>query len=336
MKISRPIIGITMGDASGIGPEVILKALAGRRNWGANFLVIADSQILENPKFHPGLAVSFKVINRYQGLNFSSCRINLLNLGLLTGIKFKAGTSNIACGRASMGYIQEAVRLAGAKRIDALVTAPISKEALHLAGFSFRGHTELLAYLTKTKDVVMMLVGKKLRVSLVTTHLPLKKVASSLTTRKIYQTIKLTEHFLKTRLGIFSPRIGVSGLNPHSGEGGIIGREEIRLIKPAVKRSKREGRKVIGPVPADVIFWQACHSRFDAVVAMYHDQGLIPLKMLAFDKGVNITLGLPFVRTSPDHGTAFDIAGKGLASPNSMIEAIKMAILLARKNLIIE
>ncbi|MEA3328699.1 MAG: 4-hydroxythreonine-4-phosphate dehydrogenase PdxA [Candidatus Omnitrophota bacterium] len=331
METGKPIIGITMGDASGIGPEVILKALAGRRSWQANFLIIGDSQILEKTKSRFKLPVLFRVINRYQDLDFSSYRSNLLDLGLLTGAKFKTGISNAVCGRSSMMYIREAVRLAEEKKIDGLVTAPISKEAFYLAGFPFRGHTELLARLTKTRNFVMMLVGGGLRVSLVTTHIPLKKVASSLTSRGIYQTIKLTGNFLKRRLNISSPRIGVSGLNPHSGEGGVIGREEIELIKPAVKKAKKEGLKAAGPVPADVIFWQARKNKFDAIVAMYHDQGLIALKMLAFNKGVNITLGLPFVRTSPGHGTAFDIAGKGLADPDSMIEAIKMAVLLAEQ-----
>jgi 4-hydroxythreonine-4-phosphate dehydrogenase len=328
---NRVVIGITMGDASGIGAEVILKALVSRRNWRANFLVIADNQILQKTKSRLGLAIPFKVIKKWQEMDFSSYRINLLDLNLLAGAKIKVGGPSAICGRASMGYIRKAVRLASEKRIDALVTAPISKEAFYLAGFPFRGHTELLARLTKTKDFAMMLLGGRLRVSLVTTHLPLSKVATSLTLRRIYQTVRLTNQFLREYLGIISPRLGVCGLNPHSGEGGFIGKEEVRLINPAIRRARREGIKVTGPVPADVIFFQAYNNKFDAIIAMYHDQGLIPLKMLAFEKGVNITLGLPFIRTSPDHGTAFDIAGKKPANPRSMIEAIKMAISLVKK-----
>ena len=221
----------------------------------------------------------------------------------------------------------------GAKRclageLAALVTAPISKQLLRDAGYRFEGHTELLAHVARTKRFAMMLVGGPLRVSLATIHVPLAKVPRLLSKQRIIEVIELSHDVCK-RFGIRRPKIGVAGLNPHAGEGGLLGHEEQRIIAPAVRRAARKGINAIGPLPADTLFHKAYHGEFDAVVAMYHDQGLAPLKMIAFDTGVNLTLGLPFVRTSPDHGTAFDIAGKGIAKPDSMIAAINLAAQLA-------
>jgi 4-hydroxythreonine-4-phosphate dehydrogenase len=212
--------------------------------------------------------------------------------------------------------------------LAALATAPITKELLHRAGYPFVGQTELLAHLSRTKRFAMMLAGGPLRVALVTTHAPLREVAKLITARKIIEVVELS-HEICRRFGIKRPRIAVAGLNPHAGEGGLLGDEEGRIIAPAVKRAKRHGIVVSGPHSADTLFYRAAHGQFDAVVAMYHDQGLAPLKLIAFDNGVNLTLGLPFVRTSPDHGTAPDIAGKGIARPDGMIAAINMAARLA-------
>jgi 4-hydroxythreonine-4-phosphate dehydrogenase len=223
----------------------------------------------------------------------------------------------------------------GAKRclagdLAALATAPITKELLHRAGYPFTGQTELLADLSRTKRFAMMLAGGPLRVALVTTHAPLRDVAKLITGRKIAEVIELSDQICR-RFGVRRPRIAVAGLNPHAGEGGLLGDEERRIIGPAVKRAARRGITVSGPYSADTLFHRAAHGEFDAVVAMYHDQGLAPFKLIAFDSGVNLTLGLPFIRTSPDHGTAPDIAGKGIARPEGMIAAINMAAHLATK-----
>lgn len=227
-------------------------------------------------------------------------------------------------------WVVEGAKRCLAGELAALVTAPISKKLLRDAGYRFEGHTELLAHIARTKRFAMMLVGGPLRVALVTIHVPLAKVPRLLSTKKIIEVIELS-HDMCRRFGIRHPRIGVAGLNPHAGESGLLGDEERRIIAPAVRRAARKKINVTGPWPADTLFHKAYHGEFDAVVAMYHDQGLVPLKMIAFDSGVNLTLGLPFVRTSPDHGTAFDIAGKNIARPDSMIAAINLAANLAAR-----
>lgn len=226
-------------------------------------------------------------------------------------------------------YLDEAVRLIQGKQADALVTAPVNKEAINRAGLHFTGHTEYLAELTHTKDVLMMFVSKRLRVSLVTRHIPLKAVSSYINIDRIFRTLFLTAQSLKDYFGIMSPNIGVCGLNPHAGEGGFMGDEEKRLIIPAVEKARLElsnSSIFYGPCSAEGLFYDAYRGRLDAVVAMFHDQGLIPLKMVARDYAVNATFGLPFIRTSPDHGTAYDIAGKDIASADSMIAAIRLAV----------
>jgi 4-hydroxythreonine-4-phosphate dehydrogenase len=229
----------------------------------------------------------------------------------------------------AVDLVVQAARRCLSGELAALVTAPISKQLVCDAGYHFEGHTELLAHIARTKRFAMMLVGGPLRVSLVTIHVPLAKVPRLLSTKRIVEVIGLSHDVCK-RFGIRRPKIGVAGLNPHAGEGGLLGHEEQRIIAPAIQSAKRKGIGVTGPWPADTLFHKAYHGEFDAVVAMYHDQGLAPLKMIAFDSGVNLTLGLPFIRTSPDHGTAFDIAGKGIANPASMIAAINLAAKLAR------
>lgn len=232
--------------------------------------------------------------------------------------------------------VKKAIQLLKNKKAIALVTAPVNKEAINRSGIFFQGHTEYLAKSTNTKRFAMMLCGGALKVTTVTRHVPLKKVSSFLTEAKIIEAVKLTDSALKKYFGIKKPRIGVCGLNPHCGEGGKIGTEEQDIIIPAIKKIKRSVSGIQGPISGDVIFYMAYHGNLDAVMSMYHDQGLGPLKMVAFEKGVNVTLGLPFIRTSPDHGTAYDIAGKGIADPSSMKEAMylaaKMCLVNAKTN----
>jgi 4-hydroxythreonine-4-phosphate dehydrogenase len=222
-------------------------------------------------------------------------------------------------------YVVKAVELCVGGQVAAMVTGPISKELMHQAGYQFEGHTELLAHLTGTQDYVMMLAGDRLRVSLVTIHCALAEVPGRLTKNLIVKTISITYRSLERDFGIDKPRIAVAALNPHAGESGLFGREDKTIVSPAVEAARDGGLPVEGPFPADTVFYHASTGRYDAVVAMYHDQGLIPLKLLHFSDAVNISLGLPIIRTSVDHGTAYDIAGKGVADPSSLIAALKMA-----------
>ena len=244
--------------------------------------------------------------------------------------KVRPGIASAKAARLAAAWIEAAARSALHGSLDALVTAPISKEGLRLAGIPFAGHTEMLASLTGTRRFAMMLIGGPLRVVLVTRHVPLARVPGEVTAARIVEAAQIAAEALPW-LGARNRTIGICGLNPHAGDGGAIGTEEQRVIARAIARLRKKGLAVEGPVPADVIFYHAVRGRYGAVVAMYHDQGLGPLKMLAFDTGVNVTLGLPIVRTSPDHGTAYDIAGQGVASPRSMIAAIRLAYQLAGK-----
>jgi 4-hydroxythreonine-4-phosphate dehydrogenase len=231
-------------------------------------------------------------------------------------------------GDAAVKFVKRATELAVTEQVDGIVTAPLNKEAINLAGYRYAGHTELLADLTGTRSYRMMLVVGGLRAVHVTAHVALREVFSLLSVERIVETVALSQQAMRS-LGVDVPRIAIAGLNPHSGEGGLFGDEEIRIIGPAVERGRALGWDVTGPIPPDTLFYRAARGEFDCVVVMYHDQGHIPLKMAGFDAGVNVTLGLPIVRTSPDHGTAFDIAGKGVARPESMIEAIRLAVRLA-------
>ena len=294
----KPTVLLTMGDGRGIGPEVIVRALSlpsVRRL--ANLLVIGDLQRMR------GIARVLKI----------STPINVLDLGPKGG------------DRAPLRYIDMAVSLINKKEARALVTAPVNKESITRSGVKFSGHTEYLAKLTKTKKFAMMFVGKRLKVTVVTRHIPLKKVAKAITTQRIVDAALLTHRYLKDSLKIRRPRIGVCALNPHAGEGGTIGREEEKVILPAIKMLKKRIPHLSGPIPADSAFNLHYSGGLEALIAMYHDQGMIPVKMVGREACVNVTLGLPFIRTSPVHGTAYDIAGKGLADPSGMIEAIRMA-----------
>jgi len=255
--------------------------------------------------------------------------IDLVPLSTLRGDLIIPGKPVVEGGQALVKYIIKAVEMARLGQIAAMVTCPINKALMHGAGYHFEGHTQLIAHLTHTRDYVMMLAGDRLRVALVTIHCALIDVPANLDENKIYRTITITSKALQEDFGLERPRLAVAALNPHAGESGLFGSEEEEIIKPAVERARREGLQVEGPLPADSLFYKAASGQFDVIVCMYHDQGLIPLKLLHFSDGVNITLGLPIVRTSVDHGTAYDIAGTGTADSSSLKAAIRMAVNMA-------
>lgn len=309
-------IAITTGDPAGIGPEVALKALLSKEvSRICSPVLIGDAVVIREAS---------KLIKAEGAFPRD---VEIVDLKQIKKEEFARGKPTAASGRASAAYIKKAVELAMEKKVDGIVTAPISKEALRLAGFPWPGHTEMLAEFTRTTEYAMMLVGGPLRVILVTIHTALKNVPGLVTKEKVLGTIVLARKAC-TMLGITEPKIAVAGLNPHAGESGVLGSEEIKVIAPAIIQAKEQGIAVQGPYPPDVVFHKAYRGDVDMVVCMYHDQGLIPLKMIAFEQGVNVTVGLPIIRTSPDHGTAYDIAWKGMADPSSMREAINLALRL--------
>jgi 4-hydroxythreonine-4-phosphate dehydrogenase len=314
----KPTVGITMGDPVGIGPEVILKSLfCSEIQSICSPVIYGDAEILNEAKKLTGIKNESKIIS-----------VTNLNKNHLS-----VGTPSAEGGEASILYIREAATHALEGIIDAIVTAPISKESIHLAGSTYPGHTEMLKDLTGASDVAMLFEGREFRVVLVTIHCALSEVPKLITLDRVFNAIRLTYNSLVELFNIPNPKIVVCGLNPHAGESGIFGSEEIERIIPAVRSAKDLGIDVTGPLPADTVFYRARQGIWDAVISMYHDQGLIPFKMLSFEDGVNVTLGLPIIRTSPDHGTAFDIAWKGIANPSSMVAAIKVAVNLARNRL---
>lgn len=328
-------IAVTIGDPAGIGPEVTLKAIASISFNKYLPVVIGDICVLENALKTFGIPLKIKVIEPYADILQKTIKHNpqinreptLFCIDTKSLTTFKKQAPDADNGKACVAYIKQAVKLALAGKVDAIVTAPISKEALKLAGYAWPGHTELLAELTAAKDYAMMLMGGRLKVILVTIHTALRNVPGLIKKGQVLRTIRLASRAC-AMTGIKRPVIAVAGLNPHAGESGIFGREEIDEIIPAIEEATREGIIVKGPYPPDIVFHKAYKKELDIVVCMYHDQGLIPLKMLAFEKGINVTIGLPIIRTSPDHGTAYDIAWKGVADPSSMIEAIKTALKL--------
>jgi 4-hydroxythreonine-4-phosphate dehydrogenase len=326
----KPIIGISMGDPAGIGPEICAKALNNTEiQVIANCVVIGDKKAMrQGLKVAKIPNIEINPIKKVSEAKFSRGVIDVLDLKNVDA-RLKIGQVSKAAGKASIQYIEKAVRLAMDGKIDGMATAPINKEAIHKAGYKYQGHTELLAARTKAKNYAMMFVSDTLWIMLVTTHLPLKDVSKHLDKGKILKRIKLAHETLY-KLRDKKPKIGVAGLNPHAGEAGIFGDEEIKIIKPAVDAARKLGINVKGPISPDAIFYLANIGMFDIVIAMYHDQGLIPLKLLSFNRSVNVTVGLPIIRTSVDHGTGFDIAGKGWAKPQSLIEAIKVAAHFAK------
>lgn len=326
----KPVIAITMGDPTGIGPEIIAKALCDEKIHGiCRPIVIGDEDSLIR-----AIAATAQplTIDRLEGREipetFNGNTCYLRSIGQLASGDRIIGHPTAATGNAMFNYINEAVRMTLFGDAEAIVTAPINKEAMHKGGHPYPGHTEALAELTGAGNVVMMLAGDSLRVTLVTIHEPLSKVPSLLTYERILKTIQITHNDLH-RYFIRNPRIAVASLNPHCGEGGLFGAEEEVVIIPAIKAAQSAGIDVVGPLSADTLFHFAVEGRYDVVVAMYHDQGLIPLKLLHFADGVNITLGLPIIRTSVDHGTAYELAGTGTASAESLKAAIIMAVEMA-------
>lgn len=325
-----PLIAITMGDPAGIGPEIIVKTIGEKRvSAQCRPVVLGDEGIVSYTTQWLKSSVTINRLGEPEGGVFKAGILNLIPLTDLVPEEIPLGTPQRKGGEAAYRYIEKGVKLAQAGIVDALVTAPISKEALNAAGHPFPGHTELLAAMTGAEDQVMMLAGPRLRVALVTTHLPLRAVPAALSRERIKRTIRTTFEGLREYWGITSPQLAVAGLNPHAGEGGLFGSEEQEVIVPAIEECRQEGMAVDGPLPADSLFFHAASGRYDAVVSMYHDQGLIPLKLLHFRDGVNITLGLPIIRTSVDHGTGYDIAGQGVADPTSLINAILAASQMA-------
>lgn len=323
----KPIIGISIGDFNGIGPEIILKSLEELDLQESSPLIIAPKQILDFYAKELKLAVH---INSCEFLDEIDPEfINLLDMPS-DQLTIKPGFQSKESGSIAMQSIELGIELAKLNLTQALVTAPISKEAVNIAGYTIPGHTEYLAEKTDTDEVLMMLVNEGLRVALVTAHIPISDVTSSLTEELVLRKLNILNESLINDFGIESPKIAVFGLNPHAGDGGVIGNDEIDLIEPTIKKANDAGLLVEGPFPADGFFGQRLDKEFDAILAMYHDQGLVPFKLLSFGSGVNFTAGLPIIRTSPDHGTAFNIAGKGVANSSSFIQAYTVAVKLAK------
>lgn len=311
----KPKIAITLGDPSGIGPEVVAASAA-----DGEIRRICEPLVFGSPEI-------FRKACELTGADASG--VEVVETGGMVFDDLAAGEVSKASGREALASVREAVEHVLSGSADAVVTAPVHKKAIRLAGSVHPGHTEMLKEMTGAENAVMMFEGGDLRVALVTIHCALAEVAGLVTADAVFNTVKVCADELTERFGIDSPRIAVCGLNPHAGDGGEFGSEDIERIAPAVMRASAAGVDVSGPLPADAVFHSAMEGRWDLVVAMYHDQGLAPFKMLAFHRGVNITLGLPIVRTSPDHGTAFDIAWRGVANPRSMKEAVKTAVRMA-------
>jgi 4-hydroxythreonine-4-phosphate dehydrogenase len=324
-------IAITIGDFNGIGPEVVLKSLM-------------DPSIKES--IQPLLIGSLDIFQFYAkqfalNLNFISTDsakvknkegdIPVINVHSVTAKNLQIGKSSPDAGVCAGMAIEQAIKLCVDKEVDAMVTAPVSKEVMVMAGYNFPGQTEMLAMLTRSERVTMMLLSKTMRVGLATVHIPLRKVSENLFIERIVEKLDTINNSLKNDLGIKKPSIAVLGLNPHAGENGAIGSEEKEIIVPALLKANEKGITAVGPFPADGFFASGNYKNFDAILAMYHDQGLIPLKMSGFDEGVNFSAGLKIIRTSPDHGTAFTIAGKGIAKPGSMISALQLAHSIAQR-----
>jgi len=318
-------IAISMGDPAGIGPEIILKTFQSEEAIGRELVVVGDASILEavqEKAFEKQLEI--RSIHAMEDAKFESGIVNVWDLELVTPDMIKPGLVSADAGNAAFQYVVEAIKLAQSGKVASVVTAPLNKEAMHLAGHQFAGHTEIFATYTKTKDYAMLLYDEKLSVIHVSTHISLLGAIQTLTQERVERVIELAEESMVRILGR-KPRIAVAGLNPHAGENGLFGREEIDTIIPAIDSMRERGIEVSGPYPPDTIFLKASQGDYDVVVAMYHDQGHIPLKLLGFHSGVNISVGMPVIRTSVDHGTAFEIAWQGIARNDSLVQAIRLA-----------
>jgi 4-hydroxythreonine-4-phosphate dehydrogenase len=316
-------LAISFGDPSGINSEILIKALDKLPKRNIAYIIYGSKKALEKAKKLTGVDLNIKAIKSINDVVKSG--IYLINL---YDLDVKFGSPSKETGKASVIYLENAVKDVLEKKADALITLPISKQWIMESGFPYAGHTDYLAQVSGAKEYAMVLMCKKLKVALITTHIPLKDVPSQITKEKIISKVRLINREFKEKFGISKPKIAILGLNPHASDNGNIGNEELNIILPAVKTLREDGIDITDPLSPDTAFNR--YKDFDIYVAMYHDQGLIPLKLLCFRKAVNITLGLPFIRTSPDHGTGYDIAGKNIADPSSTIEAVKLAILLKR------
>ena len=325
----RPLIAITMGDPAGVGPEIAAKALARDEVWdNCRPLVVGDAGVLAQAVVLVAASLALHPVASLAEARFDPTGPDVLDLHNVEPAALQRGKVSAKAGRAAVAYVERAVELALAGQVDGIATGPVHKAALRAAGCSHIGHTELLAALTCAERVTTMLATPGLRVVHVTRHVPLREVAAHITRERVLETIRLTDEGLRG-MDIQRPRLAVAALNPHGGDEGLLGWEEIETIGPAVEAARAGGIDVHGPIPADSVFFRAIRGEFDAVVAMYHDQGHIPIKTHDFERSVAVTLGLPIVRTSVDHGTAFDIAWQGLASEESLVEAIRLAARLA-------
>jgi len=320
-----PRIGITMGDPAGIGPEVVLKAVAEPEIQKVCVpVIIGDAQMLAHTARTLDLQCGYDIIRKEESFPEHLNEPAIFHLDNILGF-IEPGIESGAAGKAAAGYIEAAVELCAAGSIDAIATAPINKRALFLGGYSFPGHTEFLAHLTRSEEYAMAFVAANLRIVLLSTHVPLSEAIRLVERDRLVKVINLTNRELQ-RWGMERPRLAVAALNPHGAEGGLFGVEEASEMVPAIEACRQlDDINVHGPYSADTVFLRASRGEFDAVVACYHDQAMIPVKCLSFGEAVNVTLGLPFIRTSVDHGTAFDIAGKGVAEHSSMVAAIKLA-----------
>lgn len=340
MAINKPILGITMGDPAGIGPEILVKVLSKRQVYDICCpLAVGDAQVIKRAVEITGVKLQINIISKVEQALFNYETIDVLDLNNVDIKALEYGKVSAMAGNAAFEAVKKVIELALKKEIDATVTGPLNKEALNLAGHHFAGHTEIYAHFTNTKDYTMMLAEDNLKVVHVSTHVSLRQACDLVKKDRVLRMIRLADNACK-QLGIKNPRVGVAGLNPHSGENGMFGWEEQQEIIPAVETAKAFGIDAQGPIPPDTVFSKARGGMYDIVVAMYHDQGHIPLKTIGFRwndikgiwesvSGVNITLGLPIVRSSVDHGTAFDLAGKGVATDESLLNAIEYGVKLA-------
>lgn len=326
--LNIPVIGISIGDINGIGPEIVIKSLSKCDLSTSVPVVFAPEEVLSYYLDKLSLELEYAVITSREEL-----RAGMVNVysGFELNEKVQPGTLNSTGGLVAMRSVETAIEWCISGAGEAMVTAPISKEAVNLAGYHIPGHTEFLAEKTNTETVVMMLVNKGLRVALTTVHEPIQKVADLITEERILERLQILNDSLINDFSIPEPKIAVLGLNPHAGDGGVLGTEEIGIIEPAIEKATNNNITAHGPFPADGFFGQQLHTQYDAILAMYHDQGLAPFKLLSFGKGVNFTAGLPIIRTSPDHGTAYNIAGKGIANSSSFDQAYDLAVELALK-----
>jgi 4-hydroxythreonine-4-phosphate dehydrogenase len=328
----RPILALTMGDPVGVGPEIIVKTLADARIYQVcRPLVLGDLPALERARRALDPALKIQLADRPGAGRYQSGTIDLMALSQLAPHDLEYGRPTLASGAAMVSYILMAIDLALIQKVSGLVTGPISKISMNLSGYAYPGHTELLAYKTGTPEVAMMLAGGDFRVVLATIHCALSEVPKRITQEGLVRLFSLTSRALDRDFGLAGVPLGVAALNPHASEEGMFGHEEADIIIPAVKEARAAGLAVEGPFPADTLFWRHYHGEFAAIICMYHDQGLIPLKLLHFMDGVNVTLGLPIIRTSVDHGTAYNLAGTGRAAPDSLKAAIFMAAEMAKR-----